>query len=215
MTAPDDLVADLQAILDRSAPPGTGAACRRIDRDDAAMLLDAEAAVLTTAVPAARRASGAARTAARRLLARFAAAEDPILRTPAGAPVWPTGFVGSLAHDDTVAIAVVGRSEVAAGLGVDVEPAEPLPADVADLVVLPGDVVADPTDPLSSRLVFVAKEAVYKAVHPLCGLVLDWPDITVDLVAGRAVTATGHVAELFVTRAPRLVAMARVAPNGG
>jgi 4'-phosphopantetheinyl transferase EntD len=214
VSVPDDLVAELQAILDRLAPAGVRATCRRIGHDDAARLLDAEAAVLTTTVPAARRASGAARTAARQLLAHLGGSGAPILRTPAGAPVWPAGFVGSLAHDDTVAVAAVGRSAAAAGLGIDVEPAEPLPADVADLVVHPRDVVADPADPLSSRLVFVAKEAVYKAVHPLCGLVLDWPDITVDLAAGRAVTVTGHVAELFVTRAPRLVALARVAPDG-
>ena len=32
----------------------------------------------------------------------------PILRSTFGAPIWPAGIVGSMAHDDRIAVAAVG-----------------------------------------------------------------------------------------------------------
>jgi 4'-phosphopantetheinyl transferase EntD len=204
----------LAAALARLTPADLLTGCRVIAADDEAALLPEEAKALPSTVATARRASGTARSLARDLLTRLGAPAHPILRSPSGAPLWPTGFLGSLAHDDEVAVAVVARAAAAASVGVDVEPAEPLPSDVADLVVHSADRLGDAADPLAARLAFVAKEAVYKAVHPLSGLVLDWPDIRVDLQAGRAVASTGHEAELFLCRAPRIIVVARV-PNGG
>ena len=215
MTLPAAAAAELAAVLSDAVPADLLVGCRAIGAGDAALLLTEEARALTTTVPAARAASGAARGLARTLLTQLEAPPAPILRTPAGAPTWPTGYVGSLAHDDTVAVAVVARAATAAGLGIDVEPAEPLPADVATLVVRPDDRLGETGDPLATRLAFVAKEAVYKAVHPLCGEILDWPDIRIDLDAGRAVTSTGHRAEIRIVRTPRIVAVARVGHGGG
>jgi 4'-phosphopantetheinyl transferase EntD len=205
----------LAAALARTTPADLLVGCRSIGIDDEAALSPEEARALPSTVAAARRASGTARSAARELLARLGAPAASILRSASGAPTWPPGFLGSLAHDEEVAVAVVARTTAAAGVGIDVEPAEPLPRDVADLVVHAGDRLGDAADPLAARLAFVAKEAVYKAVHPLSGLVLDWPDIRVDLVGRRAVASTGHVAELFFCRAPRLVVVARVPVGGG
>jgi len=188
---------------------GLLAGFRRIGAEDEALLLPDEARALTSRVARARAASGAARALGRDLLARLGGS-GAILRGPTGAPLWPAGYVGSLAHDGAIAAAIVGRVGVAAGLGIDVEPAEPLPADVADLVVGAADRLGPPGDRLAARLAFVAKEAVYKAVHPLCGRILDWPDITLDVAAGRAVTVTGHRADLVVVRSSRLVAVARI-----
>jgi 4'-phosphopantetheinyl transferase EntD len=203
------LVAALEALV----PADLRIGCRTIAAGDEAALLPEEARALPNIVAASRRASGTARHLARDLLARLGASPGPILRSPTGAPLWPSGFVGSLAHDETVAVAVVAHERDAAGLGIDVEPAEPLPEDVAALVVHAGDRLGDAGDRLATRLAFVAKEAVYKAVHPLCGEILDWPDIAVDLVGGRAVASTGHASELVVLREPRLVVVARVRPR--
>src|SRR5271166_4373185 len=85
-----------------------------------------------------RRASGAARIVARRLLAELGwDADAPLMRDPSGAPVWPPGIVGSLAHDEEFAVAAAARAGRVVGLGVDVEPAELLPADLVNLVLLP------------------------------------------------------------------------------
>ena len=209
-----EAVAALGAALAAAVPGDLRVGCRAIGPDDEAALLPAEAQALTTTVAAARRASGAARRLARDLLADLGAPAGAILRSPTGAPSWPRGFVGSLAHDEAVAVAVVARAASGAGLGIDVEPAESLPVDVAELVVTAADRLGDAGDGLGARLAFVAKEAVYKAVHPLCGEILDWPDIAVDLAAGRATVVTGHTAVLHVCRGPRLVVVARVGAGG-
>ncbi|WP_333822565.1 4'-phosphopantetheinyl transferase superfamily protein [Pinisolibacter sp.] len=205
----------LAAALERLTPADLLVGCRSIGAGDEAQLLPEEARALPSTVATARRASGTARSLARDLLSRLGAPAEPILRSVSGAPLWLPGFVGSLAHDDEVAVAAVARAATAASVGIDVEPAEPLPSDVADLVVHGGDRLGEVGDPLAARLAFVAKEAVYKAVHPLSGLVLDWPDIRVDLAGRRAVASTGHIAELFLCRAPRLIVVARIPTSGG
>ena len=69
------------------------------------------------------RASGAARIAARELLAELGAnAGAELPRLPSRAPGWPSGLIGSLAHDDAFAIAAVARTADLAALGVDIEP---------------------------------------------------------------------------------------------
>lgn len=200
--------AALAAVLAGLAPPGLSTGVRTIAPGDEARLLPAEALTIATTAPAARRASGAARILARELLTPLGLGDAAIPRGAAGAPVWPAGIVGSLAHDDVVAVAVVGRA--GEGLGIDVEPAEPLPEDVAALVETAGDRLGDRGDPLVHRLLFAAKEAVYKAVYPSTGRILEWEDIRVDLVARRAVAVTGHEVEIFLATAPRIVVLARL-----
>ncbi len=204
----------LAAVLAGLAPEGLLTGVRGIAAGDEMALMPAEAATIATTALAARRASGAARILARELLARLGHGATAIPRGTSGAPVWPEGITGSLAHDDEVAVAVVARAgegaTLEATLGIDVEPAEPLPREVAALVEFPGDRLADPADPLAHRLLFAAKEAVYKAVFPRIGKILEWEDIRVDLVTGRAVTSSRHEVEIFHARAPRIVVLARV-----
>jgi 4'-phosphopantetheinyl transferase EntD len=165
--------------------------CRRIAETDADQLTPEESASLTTTLPASRRASGAARAAARPLLLQLGASIAPILKRPGGAPLWPSGVLGSLAHDATFAVAAVGRQQDIGGIGIDIEPADPLPSDVADLVAAPSE-LAGVSGTIAARAVFCAKEAVYKAVYPVSGLMLEYDDIRVDLRSGTAVTRYGH-----------------------
>ena len=48
-------------------------------------------------------------------------------------------LTGSLAHDDDMAVAAVASVAVIGSLGVDVEPALPLPDDIFALVAIPAD----------------------------------------------------------------------------
>lgn len=189
------------------APEGVLLACRAIRAKDEGLLLPEEARALTTRDPAARRASGAARHAARALLVARGHPSGPVLRSPFGAPLWPEGIVGSLAHDDGMAVAAVASARAARSLGIDVEPAAPLPEELSGLVVTPADGLGTGAA-LSGRLVFAAKEALYKAVHPLTGEVLDYGDIAVNLPEGTARARSGHVARLSFCLAPRVVVLA-------
>jgi 4'-phosphopantetheinyl transferase EntD len=158
-----------------------------------------------------RCASGAARIAARLLLAQFGADRSALLpSSPSGAPLWPDGVIGSLAHDDTFAVAAVARRGRLIGLGVDIEPAEPLPEDVVDLVLGDAEQRETENDGVARRLVFAAKEAVYKATHPLDGLWLDFPDVEVRLADRTAALRDGRRLRLVPFAGARLIVVAFV-----
>jgi len=156
-----------------------------------------------------RRASGAARLAARAALAALGGPSDaPLARALGGFARWPAGYVGSLAHDADIAVAVAARADAAAALGVDVEPAEPLPPDVAEIALLPGERRAAARDLRLGRAVFAAKEAVYKAINPLDGTPLEYEDIEIDLEAGVARLSDGRRLRLDFARGARWIVVA-------
>src|SRR6266568_82984 len=91
--------------------------------DEHALLPEEASAFARSAVPV-RRASGAARIVARSLLHRLGHEMTALPKSVGGAPIWPKGIRGSLAHDSRVAVAAVGTTEKLEGVGIDVEPAE-------------------------------------------------------------------------------------------
>jgi 4'-phosphopantetheinyl transferase EntD len=179
-------------------PPGLLVGHRIIRPGDEAALRPGEAAA--GAVPAVRRASGAARIAARRLLAQLGHPDADIPRGADRAPRWPAGVVGTLAHEATLAMAAVASSARFAGIGIDVEADADLPAELAARVANPGEA--------PSIALFVVKEAVFKAVHPRDGVFLDFADIVVDFAAETARTRTGHVLRFAIACGPHVVALA-------
>lgn len=132
-----------------------------------------EEAVVARSVDKRRREFAAVRRCARRALARLGYAPVPILPGERGAPVWPVGVVGSMTHCEGYAAAALAHSDQVATLGVDAEPHGPLPDGVLDLVALPPEaalvarLTAQRPDIHWDRLLFSAKESVYKAWFPL------------------------------------------------
>src|SRR5262249_46843141 len=129
-------------------------------------------------------------------------------KSASGAPIWPTGIVGSMAHDSRVAVAAVGRSRDITALGIDVEPAEALPPDLLDIVATPQEQLRLGDDPCRGRLLFVDKEAVYKAVYPLDRTFLEHHDVQVSLADHKATVRNGRVVELRFSISAHLVALA-------
>jgi 4'-phosphopantetheinyl transferase EntD len=198
----------LQRELDALAPPGLLIGHRLISPGDEDALLGEEAASIASTVVKARRASGAARIVARELLAQLGHPRAPLPKGASGAPVWPAGIAGSLAHDDEVAVAAVGRQRDVSSVGIDVEPAVLLPPDMLELIATPNERSKIAADPLRGKLLFAAKEAVYKAVYPLERVFLEFRDIEVDLAARKAVTRSGRVVALRYSLSPRVVVLA-------
>lgn len=192
------------------APRNVRTGCRLIGDADEAHLLPEEARSIPARQPAMRRASGAARWIAHRLLADIGITDVAIMRAPSGAPVWPDGIIGSLAHDDDMAVAAVAPVGGIVSLGIDVEPAEPLPDDIFAIVATGADRTGAADPRLAGRILFAAKEAVYKAAYPLDRDVLGYEDIAVDLDAGRATTKTGRMVSLAYCVVPRVVVLAFV-----
>jgi 4'-phosphopantetheinyl transferase EntD len=187
---------------------------RLISSGDEFALLTEEAKTIGSNALEVRRASGAARIVGRQLLARFRYPETALPKDAAGAPQWPEGVVGSLAHDARVAVAAVARSGQFSALGIDIEPAEFLPSDMLSLVATPRERRRIDDDPYLGRLLFTAKEAVYKAVHPLDHVFLEHHDIEVSLAERKAVVRNGWVVQLRFCVSSHLVALA-FAPQFG
>lgn len=210
MTRPPSPEAALSEAMAAIAPRSVRTGCRVIGDADEAHLLPEEVRSIPARQPAMRRASGAARWIARRLLADIGVSDVAIPRAPSGAPVWPDGIIGSLAHDDDMAVAAVAPVGGIVSLGIDVEPAEPLPDDIFAIVATGADRTGAADPRLAGRILFCAKEAVFKAAFPLDREVLGYEDIAVDLDAGRATTKTGRKVSLAYCVAPRVVVLAFV-----
>lgn len=189
-------------------PDGLHAACRAIRPGDETLLLPSEGASIRAEKRLARAASGAARHVARDLLNEIGVGPLAILRAPSGAPVWPEGVAGSLAHDDTFALAAIASTRHFAAIGVDVEPAEALPDEVAEIVRMACDNTGSIPPALADRLLFAAKEAVYKAVFPRDHVILGYEDIVIDLASRHGVVPSGHRMVLDFCLKPRIVVIA-------
>lgn len=133
--------------------------------------------LIAGAVPARRREFVTTRRCARDALARLGLPPAPIRAGASREPLWPDGVTGSLTHCDGYRAAAVARTGDVVALGIDAEPYLPLPPDVRDVVIggPPG------ADPHLDRVVFGAKEALFKAWFPRTGRWLDFADARIDL----------------------------------
>jgi 4'-phosphopantetheinyl transferase EntD len=197
----------LQMSIASIAVPGVLIGHRLITNGDEFALFPVEACNFARHVVGARRASGSVRVVARELLARLGHVNKTLVKSASGAVIWPDGVVGSLAHDPEVAIAAVSRRCDVAALGIDVEPREILPFDL-DLIATPRERRNLRADSYAGRLLFAAKEAVYKAVHPIDNVFLDHHDVEVDFEGRKAVVRGGRIVDLRFCVASHLVALA-------
>lgn len=158
------------------------------DPPDPPPLLPAEERLIAGAAPGRRREFGTSRACARQALEAVGVAPVPVLRDAHGAPLWPPGIVGSMTHCKGYRAAAVARSADVAAVGVDAEPHEPLRhTTVLERVTIPEErgqlasLAACRPDICWDRLLFAAKESVYKAWYPLTGVVLDFDEAVVAL----------------------------------
>ena len=201
----------LAQALETLRAPGLLLGHRIILEGDEHALFPGELAGREKATLKVRRQSGAVRMVARALLEQLGRPDAALPRLPSGAPEWPEGITGSLAHDRRVAVAAVMPFTGSSFVGIDVEPAEPLPAKVIETISTPGERHKYDSELLESRILFCAKEAVYKAFNSKTGKSLGFCDIEVDLDSGEAVLMSGLRIPVSVITSPRIVAVARYA----
>jgi 4'-phosphopantetheinyl transferase EntD len=150
--------------------PGTVIAVEAYDDAVPVMLFPAEEELVRNAVPKRRAEFATARRCAREALGRLGRPPAPLLRGERGAPVWPSGIAGSITHCAgyrAAAVALLGR---VSALGVDAEPDLPLPPGVLESVAQPAEVELLARLPAGThwdRLLFCAKEAVFKTWYPV------------------------------------------------
>ncbi|MES5818180.1 4'-phosphopantetheinyl transferase superfamily protein [Streptomyces sp. RG80] len=154
--------------------------------DGSATLYPEEAAVVARAADKRRREFAAVRACARRAMEKLGVPAQPLVPGAGGAPRWPAGLTGSMTHCDGYRAAALVRAADLAALGIDAEPHEPLPDGVLAVTSLPAE--ADRLRRLAEerpgihwdRLLFSAKESVYKAWFPLTGKWLDFTEADIE-----------------------------------
>jgi 4'-phosphopantetheinyl transferase EntD len=163
-----------------------------------------EEAFVARAVPKRRREFTVARVCARRAMEKLGVAPRPILPGERGAPGWPDGLTGSMTHCDEYAAAALVRTTDLASLGIDAEPHSTLPEGVLEAIALPTEkarlrrLTVDRPSLHWDRLLFSAKESVYKAWFPLTGRWLDFSEADIEVTVDADGRRGGLRAELLV-----------------
>jgi 4'-phosphopantetheinyl transferase EntD len=151
---------------------GVGLAEAYADRSEA-YLFPEEELLVASAIPRRRLEFATGRDCARQALAHLGVEACPIGRGTLGAPQWPAGIVGSITHCSGFRAAAAARRDVIGGIGIDAEPHQMLAGEVIREVASPAEV--DMLTRLNtqcpsiawSRLLFSAKESVYKVWAPI------------------------------------------------
>jgi enterobactin synthetase component D / holo-[acyl-carrier protein] synthase len=156
----------------------------------------AEREAIASATRKRRREFAAVRACARRAFAELGLPPSPVPRGPSGEPAWPPGVVGSMTHCDGYRACAIGRAGEFAAIGIDAEPHAPLPPGVRGLVISDSEraalaeLAAIAPATCWDRILFCAKEAVYKAWFPATGGWLGFSDADVRLAADGTFRAT-------------------------
>ncbi|MDX1822774.1 MAG: 4'-phosphopantetheinyl transferase superfamily protein [Paracoccaceae bacterium] len=148
-------------------------------------LMPEEARAVARAVPKRRDEFIAGRAVARLAMARLGLPPHPIPAAPDRSPVWPDGVTGSISHTGGICAAVLSR-DPAHPLGLDIEEAAALDADLWPLVLTPAELARLDHSPavqrgLMAKRIFGVKEAAYKAQFPLTGAVIGFQALEVIL----------------------------------
>ena len=130
------------------------------------------------------------RWCARRAIEQLGLQPGPILSGGRRQPLWPAGVVGSITHTTAYVAAAVASDQSRTSVGIDAEPDEPLPSGVLDRVARTEDLTwvnsgADLGVGHPDRLLFCAKEAIYKAWFPVAGTWLGFGDARLSVDPAR------------------------------
>ncbi len=141
-----------------------------------------EEALIANVIEKRQREFRAGRHAAHAALTRLRAPDSPLLRGERREPLWPDGHVGSIAHCNDLCVSVCAKRDDLLGLGIDVEPLEPLAEGVERYIHTAQEAawVADNADDHPQRLIFSAKESLYKCYYPLIRRFFGFKSVTLS-----------------------------------
>ncbi|HVX32404.1 MAG TPA: 4'-phosphopantetheinyl transferase superfamily protein [Solirubrobacterales bacterium] len=162
------------------------AVCVEARQDEDGSVWAAERGAVAMAVEARRREFATGRSCARRALAALGAPVTAIPRGPRGEPIWPRRVIGSITHCAGYRAAALAWEDRLAAIGIDAEPNLPLPARVLERIAGRAELGRDRELRAAAgvnwdRLLFSAKECVYKAWFPFSSEALTFSDADVVL----------------------------------
>ncbi|MET8081459.1 4'-phosphopantetheinyl transferase superfamily protein [Streptomyces sp. NPDC005303] len=157
-----------------------------------------EEALVVHAVPKRHAEFTTVRACAREALVALGREPVPLLPDEWGAPGWPPGVVGSMTHCAGYGAAAVAHADEVTAIGIDAEPNSPLPQGVLEIIARPEErtalaklmtPVTAAAGPAWDRLLFSAKESVYKAWYPVTRRWLDFQEASLELSPDGTFTA--------------------------
>lgn len=153
-------------------------------------LFAVEQVVIDNAVDKRRREFETGRACARMALERLGLPRTAIAAGDRGQPLWPDGIVGSITHCDGYRACAAARRGDVATLGIDAEPHAALPARVLCGIATNGELrrlaAASPAALHLDRILFSAKESVFKAWSPCTDRRLGFKDCDIVFDTGTA-----------------------------
>ncbi|MET9341817.1 4'-phosphopantetheinyl transferase superfamily protein [Nonomuraea sp. NPDC003804] len=160
-----------------------------------AWLYPEELAAVARAVEKRRREFATVRLCARRALAALGVPPVAVVPGERGAPGWPEGVVGSMTHCPGYRASAVAFTRDVVALGLDAEPNTPLSRAALEAVTVGEErtLLAELLDEWPhvhwDKLLFSAKESVYKTWFPLAGRGLRFTEVEVVIDPGGAFAA--------------------------
>jgi len=149
-----------------------------LDDTDSPPLHADEQAIAAALSPRRRHEFIAGRTALRTALGIATA----IVPDDRGAPILPTGWVGSISHKGLRAAAIAAPS--ARGfIGIDIEVAAPARMPIERRVLTPREQAVTPIGSKEVTLRFAIKEAIYKAIDPIVRRYVAFTEVELDVHA--------------------------------
>lgn len=166
-------------------PPGVRVAAAPLDTQPAFAHAE-EAALVAGAVDKRQREVATGRRLAHALLEQLGVAEAPLLRGADRAPLWPTGVTGTITHSRELCVVAVADAREQRALGVDHEPATPLQPKLWRVVLRPDEKTWIESLPenqrgLTAKLVFSAKECLYKTIAAQLGEIIGFLEVELRL----------------------------------
>ncbi|MGH3751830.1 MAG: 4'-phosphopantetheinyl transferase family protein [Pseudonocardiaceae bacterium] len=190
--------------------PGAVACAEAFGDPSDAVLYPQEEAMISRAVEKRRREFRTVRHCARRALRELGLPPAPVLSGAHREPLWPPGVVGSMTHCAGYRAAAVARSRDLRTVGIDAEPHEPLPPDVLGTIALAEEQIqiaglaAAHSAAHWDRILFCAKETVYKAWFPLTHRWLGFSDAAITIGPTTSDPAEGTFTARLRTAGPTI-----------
>jgi 4'-phosphopantetheinyl transferase EntD len=128
------------------------------------------------------------RCCAREALEQLGVTPAPILMGPLRAPIWPRGFIGTITHAEGISAAVVARTGLWQGIGIDILGV----AGAREVLRVAAGIVAGEQEEQSAQriagtildarvLLFSAKESVIKAISSSSRRFVDFTEIAMEV----------------------------------
>ncbi len=143
-------------------------------------LLPEEHQLISTAVDKRRREFSTGRYCAHRALEQMGFKTMPLLAGSKREPLWPEGVKGSISHSDEYGVAVIGRDQNLISIGIDIEVAKPISTSVRNLICNEDEIESlgsRSDDPIVWKLIFSAKESIYKCLYPVLHQWIGFSDV--------------------------------------